>query len=192
MTETLFQVPILKKYIGCTEKFNFNGLELVKNKSNWRTKNTNILELPELSSLKELILDATMDYFYGIIAVSPICEIYITESWINKSSHGDSHHVHIHPNSILSGVMYLKSDLELFETVFTNPFSPILDFDYKIQNEFNSKEIVLISNVGECIIFPSNLEHHCSKYSGSYRYTLSWNTFVKGKISSRDTLALKI
>ena len=33
-------------------------------------------------------------------------KLVITQSWLNKNKKGESHHEHVHPNSMVSGVWY--------------------------------------------------------------------------------------
>ena len=125
------------------------------------------------------------------------CEKFtITQCWLNSTMYGQSHHPHLHPNSFLSGVLYLNnSDVK---TLFVGDSSWIF---------FNDKNKILqvapLKNPGlsiiheedsvECtlILFPSNIVHQTSpscSFSNT-RYTLSFNAFPSGKIGNIDFLS---
>lgn len=115
-------------------------------------------------------------------------ELYITESWFNKTLNGQRHDPHVHPNSVVSGILYI--DGENFHTTFEAP--PACDFYFDSQpNMWNSNQCEFVFQKGDCVVFRSNIEHFVPPYMGDKpRITLSWNTFVKGNISSKPTTSL--
>ena len=108
---------------------------------------------------------------------------YVTESWFNKTEKGQSHHRHWHPNSILSGVVTLSGDADSGHLKLITSQYDTLEFQVVDASIYNSKSWTFQSTAGNIIIFPSNVEHLVEPYHGSEpRITLSFNTFVKGKI----------
>ena len=59
-----------------------------------------------VSSLMRAIEKHTKYYFHEVMGVWDQAGIYLTESWVNKSEKGESHQMHTHPNSIISGSFY--------------------------------------------------------------------------------------
>ena len=57
--------------------------------------------------INEFIEDCVKEYTDKIFVTDQ--ELNVTQSWVNRTEIGQEHHYHDHPNSILSGVFFLKS-----------------------------------------------------------------------------------
>ncbi len=124
---------------------------------------------------------------------SPDCEIYITESWMNKTEKGQSHHRHWHPNSILSGIVSISTEAAGGATIFITSGYDTIEYDIIEPNLYNSKRWGINLNSGDMLIFPSAVEHLVEEYQGDTpRITLSFNTFVKGFVNKSPLTRLKI
>jgi uncharacterized protein (TIGR02466 family) len=120
-------------------------------------------------------------------------EIYITESWLNKTEKGQSHHRHWHPNSVISGVVYLAGDPESGHLRFITSQYNTLEFEIAETNIYNAKSWASPGIPGSIILFPSNLEHLVDEYQGDIpRISMSFNTFVKGKINNLPLTRLSV
>jgi uncharacterized protein (TIGR02466 family) len=115
----------------------------------------------------------------------------ITQSWANRSSDSEYHHNHIHPNSILSGIIYLTESNSPTLFGFENDWYCTTDGDSRssIKISFDSEKSVLFhkcdSIPGDMIIFPSNFRHSTDCHqsdNGSDRLSISFNVFPTGKI----------
>jgi uncharacterized protein (TIGR02466 family) len=127
-------------------------------------------------------MDITTDYFYNILHSDPDIEIYITDSWMNRAYKGQSHHRHGHPNCVIGGVLYLEG--ESFNTTFYSPCPNFFAYKHTEYNHLNSDIFTVHSSKNEAIVFPSKVQHEVVPYTGETpRITLSWNTFIRGKIS---------
>lgn len=158
------------------------------NKLNYNSQSvdTFLLDKQELSKIRVFIEESIDCYVKNIIKSNR--QLVITQSWSNRSSKNQSHHEHIHPNSIISGVFYFKID-NLPPIKFKN--SKISNFGLEVteQNNFNSFEYYFPAKNGELIIFPSDLEHSVPiNNCDEERISLSFNTFAKGNIGSIETL----
>jgi len=71
---------------------------------NRQSDNTFILDEPELANIRAFIEAKLHEYVTKIMASDD--KLAITQSWLNKSKKGESHHEHVHPNSMISGVWY--------------------------------------------------------------------------------------
>ena len=69
---------------------------------NRQSEDTFVLDNPELSNVKEFIKSKIYKFAREVMLSKD--EVVITQSWINKSGKGESHHEHVHPNSMISGV----------------------------------------------------------------------------------------
>lgn len=190
----LFPIPVvIFKYEENYEKeLNYIRKIDYRNKSdntfsyNLQSVDTFLLDKEELSKIKIFIEESIDFYAKNIIKSSQ--QLVITQSWSNKNSKNQSHHTHIHPNSIASGVFYFKIN-KLPPIRFKNNKINTFGMEVTEQNNFNSFEFYLPANDGELIIFPSDLEHSVPvNNSDEERISLSFNTFAKGNIGSIDTL----
>jgi uncharacterized protein (TIGR02466 family) len=124
----------------------------------------------------------------------------ITNCWINKSNKLQYHHVHSHPNSIVSGILYLTTH-NSGETVFyyDNPWKKMVsttrtvEIQKKIfpENEFHRDPITLTSMIsprkGKLILFPSSIFHGTKANKELFpRYSLSLNSYFSGSVSWGD------
>ncbi|NBS67906.1 hypothetical protein EBT31_03200, partial [bacterium] len=59
-------------------------------------------------------------------------------------------------------------------------------FKYRMMedNVWNSETYKIRANKNDLIVFPSKVHHEVEEYTGETpRITLSWNTFIKGRIN---------
>ena len=119
-------------------------------------------------------------------------DFQITQSWINLTQTGQSHHTHTHANSFISGVFYVKTNSSLDNITFINNIiiSQMLEFEPKKFNQFNSSTWSLPVSTGRLILFPSSLPHRVDTTKGSDdRISLSFNVFPFGVFGSKDELS---
>ena len=187
----LFSRPVFKT--GIDISLDLSNVNWIENYTNSISTNQQILETPEFSQVKEAIMDRLNAYFYNVISASKDCEIYITESWVNKTDKGQSHHRHWHPNSVLSGILSLATDNKGGATVFITSAFDTIEYDIIESNLYNSKRWGINLVPGEMLIFPSAVEHLVEEYQGDTpRITLSFNTFLRGTINKHPLTKLKI
>lgn len=188
----LFSQPIFKSTISSTD-VDLSTIKWARNYNNWISESQDVLNLEPFKNISSEICDKVAEYFYGILKISTETQLYITESWINKTEKGQSHHRHWHPNSILSGVVILSGNSETGRLKFITSQFDTLEFEVTESNLYNSKSWSIPSVSGNIIIFPSNVEHLVEEYQGDEpRISLSFNTFVKGKINDLPLTRLKI
>ena len=107
--------------------------------------------------------------------------------WANKSTEGQWHHTHVHPWSVLSGIIYLQGDsgrtwfarTNEYHTVFKCPLCnpEVNNPDLLYKHEFKS---------GTMLIFPSCIAHSVeATTSNTPRVTAAFNSFVAG-LSGRN------
>jgi|DEB0MinimDraft_10_1074344.scaffolds.fasta_scaffold35042_3 uncharacterized protein (TIGR02466 family) len=109
-------------------------------------------------------------------------EIKICLMWANKSETMQWHHPHKHPNSILSGILYIQGTSG--ETWFSreNEYAMCEQYDVIIPEKARIIHKVK-PEPGTLIIFPSNLYHSVTENEGPEdRITISFNSFFRGKI----------
>jgi uncharacterized protein (TIGR02466 family) len=163
--------------------------ELVSNAGNKTSKNNYVLDSEELSDLKEILTFKLNEYFRIITNPKTDCKLYITQSWINYTEKGGFHHKHHHPNSYLSGVIYLNADKLQDRIYFKKPTRDFFTIEPKNYNLSNSENWFFTTGEKDIIIFPSSLEHYVEVAPAEEpRISLSFNTFFKGNIGDNYSL----
>ena len=115
-------------------------------------------------------------------------------SWINLHKTGDYAQTHNHPNSFISGILYLKVPSDCGKIYFSHPeeipsyrtstISPSIgEF-----NIYNSKVWSFEPKKNMLLIFPSHLSHGTDKnLSNLNRYSLAFNYFLEGNFGGDTT-----
>lgn len=183
----LFSVPVLYIYetgriLSDYETNIINSLEEEQNLNNV-SKNTKVLDIPNLANLKEFCQDHINLYAKEVCGVSD--NFYITNSWTTKNYTNVEHHKHSHPNSIFSGVYYFQAE-ENCSPLILHYKSPIfkdfnLEYHYNDYTMFNSNSWSFPIKTGSLIIFPSWVIHSSPpNTSPQDRRLVGFNSFVKG------------
>ncbi len=162
--------------------------ELIINTGNKNSKERNVLDIENLIDLKLLLEDHIKNYTFEVLKAKKTFEPFITQSWINYTDPQAFHHEHSHPNSLLSGVVYIetnKNDCIDFHNLGHNQ----LDLPIEEYNVFNSSSWRIPVKNGTIILFPSSTRHSVPIVTGDKtRVSLSFNTFVKGTIGDKERL----
>ena len=147
---------------------------------------------PEFKKIKKFIEDCCQDYLEKIICPKNDIKLYVTQSWLNYTEEKQYHHKHEHPNSVVSGVLWLNSDkkndnIKFFEGKGYKQISPLID-DTKF-NIWNSASWWFAVETGQVALFPSSTIHQVETKKGSNtRVSLAFNTFYKGGVGSNKDL----
>lgn len=166
-----------------------NNIELAENIGNYVSFNSNILNLTELVDLKRKVEECLHDYLQKIYKPNNQISIQITQSWMTYSKTNQYHHKHNHPNSFLSGVLYVNTDKDVivFSREEYNQIS-ISSYDY---NKLNSSDWEMNVYPGCIFIFPSRLTHYVPKVqSPNPRVSIAFNSFISGDIAKNDNGSL--
>ena len=170
---------------------NLDCKDLVEEESkiyyNKQTKDTFVLDRPQLANIREFIEKEIKKYVTQVMGTDE--QFIITQSWINKNSKGESHHEHTHPNSMISGVWYPQINEKSAPIQFRNSNQRDVLPNLKRLNQFNSATFLLPMRKGELIIFPSNLLHSVPPNQiDEERISLSFNTWIKGNMGEESNL----
>lgn len=104
-------------------------------------------------------------------------DVTIVNSWINFQYKKSKLLKHTHPNNIISGVLFLKTDKNSSKLYFYNP-NPFISFmNIKNNNLYNNEFIWIKPEIGNLILFPSWLSHgsHIEENRSKERISLSFN-----------------
>jgi uncharacterized protein (TIGR02466 family) len=184
---TLFPTGVLKGTLGRsvtkTEIDFLYGLDKNNNIGNKISSNKYILNEKSLSKLQQDLYKVVYEYVNEIITASEEIDFVITQSWITYTEKDEYHHTHRHPNSYISGILYIDT-VETDSITFFNPFASQIEVIPKTYNVFNSKIWSIPTETGDVIIFPSHIDHMVQKRicGDSTRTSLSFNIMPRGSI----------
>lgn len=165
-----------------------NPNNLLINYGNRNTKNRYVLNTKTLKSLKQTLETYLNNYFTDVLKIKNTATPYITQSWLNYTNKGEFHHEHSHPNSYLSGVLYINTTENDCITFHKQEYEQI-QLGIKEYNTFNSSTWRVPVREGMIIIFPSNLKHSVDKIKeDKTRISLSFNSFIKGTLGDQKNL----
>jgi len=151
----------------------------------------NFLDNDELSDVKQLLTDSVNEYFKEVVNPNKDTKLYITISWLNVSQNGESHHVHHHPNSIVSAILYIdtcEDDTVSFINQKHNIFGN-LKFDKTHKTKWDTYGCNIPAMVNTLVMFPSTLPHMVTirpnNCTGT-RISLAFNTWIRGRIGGGE------
>ena len=155
--------------------------------ANFKSKDSYLTKHEQLKDINSFFKECIDDY------CNVICNsdqrLVITQLWANKNPTGAKHHEHVHPNSILSGVFYLRQDKTLPPIQFSKSNQHSLKLDPRKYNNHNAETFMLPCTAGELLLFPSTLRHSVPINVGKEnRISLSFNTFSIDTLGSKDSL----
>ena len=186
MIHNLFSVPI---YL---EKLNLNNKKILNHclkqkkhlktafKSNiggWQSPALNGRHQP-LEKLITEILTMGETFRKNLNFKNPL---KLANMWININGYGHNNIPHVHPNSILSGVYYVKTFKDSGNIVFYHPGSSLMEYDwqsFKIEKYTPSNACTwkFESAQGYLFMFPSWLLHRVdNNLSKKERVSISFN-----------------
>ena len=154
---------------------------------NFKTKDSYLTKHEQLKNIVSFFKECIDDYCNTIVNSEQ--RLVITQLWGNKNPKGSKHHEHVHPNSILSGVFYLRQDPKLPPIQFAKSNQEAMKLDPRKYNTYNAETFLLPCVSGELILFPSNLRHSVPMNQGDEeRISLSFNTFSIDTLGSEESL----
>ena len=154
---------------------------------NFKTKDSYLTKHESLKGITSFFKECVDDYCNTIINSEQ--RLVITQLWGNRNPKGSKHHEHVHPNSIISGVFYLRQDPKLPPIQFSKGKQDGMKLDPRKYNNYNAETFLLPCTAGELILFPSSLKHSVPTNMGEEeRISLSFNTFSIDVLGSKENL----
>ena len=165
-------------------------LEKAKNIGNQKSTNFYVLNEPILAEVKEFLQSCTDEYFDRVYKPKEDIKLRITQSWCNYTEGMEFHHKHTHPNSFISGVFYFQTNDETDKIYFFEDSYKQFKIPAREFNNYNSDSWWLPSVTGQLLLFPSRMTHMVeTRLETQYtRMSMSFNTFLVGKLGSGDEL----
>ena len=195
--ELLFPTPVMFSEIDRPftqeelDYVNSHGKEGMTNRNvgNVTSNNNYILEEPEMVALKEVVTKALNEYIKRVYKPKYPAEAYITQSWLNYTAKGEFHHKHEHPNSFISGVLYIHTDSTKDKITFHRSGYKQLQLATDTFDIYNSDSWWFNVKTGGLVLFPSSLTHHVEDVvADETRISLAFNSFIKGTLGDNRSL----
>ena len=189
----LFAVPVAKSPIG--RDYTDSELKYIESQlerpskaiDNYASPNKNVLAHDELKDLQTIIQQHLDNYFKAVYNTSNNVALQITQSWLTLSRKGESHHSHTHPNSVVSGVLYVNVAGNDGINFYRNEENLWFELEPSETNYYNSYKIHVATKVGDLVLFPSSVKHGVNKVTEDIkRVSLSFNTFFSGEMGNPE------
>ena len=188
----LFPIPVAKFSLDrefTQEELDFVlSTERMPNMHNQRSVDSYFFERNVMKNIHQFCLEKTNEFFQTIYAPKTEATMRITQSWGNYSQTNAGHHKHSHPKSFISGVLYVKADINKDRIYFHKEIYEQISFQTENFNPFNSKSWWFPVGTGELVLFPSNLSHSVEPVVGEERVSIAFNTFPVGIVGSEINL----
>jgi uncharacterized protein (TIGR02466 family) len=189
----LFAVPVAKSSIGR----GFTGDELryfrsqlqdaVPAMANFSSRNKKVLEAAPMAALRTLIQQHLDRYFTSVFDTGNPVTLAITQSWLSVTRKGESHHTHTHPNSVVSGVLYINLAPQDGINFYRNDDLLWYELIPRQQNYYNAYRYFVETRVGDLVLFPSHVKHGVREVTEEVeRVSLAFNTFFSGQLGNED------
>ena len=171
------------------EFFDEQGKTTFKNDGNVTSLDNYLMKHDAMSTIKRELTESLQMFLDNIIKPKDDVKPYVTQSWLNYTAENQYHHKHAHPNSFLSGVMYVNADPEKDKiTFFTESYKQI-KLNPKEFNWYNAESWYFTVKPGDIVVFPSSLTHMVEQKAGTNtRISLAFNSFLRGSIGDNRSL----
>ncbi len=136
-----------------------------------------LFAIDPFSEVKSLALREVSRYADTMHMHAPQPNLRVLDAWINVYSAGDSQEMHIHQNSVFSGIYYIQAPEGCASVMFRSPEADMMiDPPKTAVDELNSTDVMFPAVAGKMIIFRSHLRHSVlTNNTESPRISLSFN-----------------
>lgn len=145
----------------------------------------NLHTMPEMKELVDVIMQESGKVLdtYAIKRDSH----YITDMWANITHPNHRQNMHVHPNCLLSGLVYIKTPLSCGPTMFTSPrkFTKSLEPRYLQRNDINTDTFISPAEKGRMLLWPSHMPHAVEQGTADEteeRIVIAFNVMIRGLI----------
>ena len=202
----LFSTPV---YYSKIDFLSINHIEYITNLKYKRTPDSDgnmsidkyVLNSPELKEIKSQVTNHINTYVYDVIKTTKDIKFKLLNSWAMQHSSKDYSPMHNHGNSLISGILYIKTSKNCgnikFHSRIKDIFSETIRLQYEDYNLYNSPAWYFEPYDGLILLFPSHLDHEVlPNLSNDIRYCVAFNVFVTGDLAipgdfSTNVLSLK-
>ena len=157
----------------------------ISNRHGWQSKGF------RLSDMNNLLHSTILKRLTSFPPIKKTTEMRAS-AWVNINYPNSYNILHSHPNSHLSGVMWIKSPKDCGVISFDNPnghqtYTEINSYDQKFNDEYFIHHSYWLPPVeGRMIVFPSHLQHQVNENkSNEDRISISFNITLTNPTQGR-------
>ena len=170
---------IILDYISSLTEISDNNRHYISHKVQ-QLGPSNILELPELSVIKEMILEAINKTNKDALAYDLGDTIKLADSYLELGNEGSMYAPHEHSNVLYSGTYFInfepnKHAMMKFRRHCSSTHYPVVVVNNTAQNAFNQLDCTVPYNEGDVIIHPPNMQHGYEGNGHPNRISLTFN-----------------
>lgn len=189
----LFPTSVARFDLGrdfTSEELGFiNSQTTVANSGNTTSADNYIFKNPEMKAIVDFVDVCLNEYFQETVKPKEDVRLRITQSWSNYTKPGEYHHKHEHPNSFISGVLYINADPDKDKIHFYREGYRQITIPPSEWNLYNSSSWWLEAGTGILYLFPSSTTHMVQTVNASEtRISISFNTFPVGYVGEDSSL----
>ena len=188
----LFPTAVAKFELGrdySAEEMEFVGSQPTHNNmGNTTSDERYVLRHDTMANLREFVENSVAEYLKSIYAPKNEVSMRLTQSWLNYTKPGQFHHKHAHPNSFISGVLYMKAARQRDRIYFYKDGYKQISLPTDNYNLYNSESWWFEVGTGDLLLFPSSLTHMVETVQEDERISLSFNTFPVGYVGDESSL----
>ena len=192
ITYNLFPTAVAKFELGrdySAEEMEFVGSQPTHNNMGSTTSDERyVLRHDTMANLREFVENSVAEYLKSIYAPKNEVSMRLTQSWLNYTKPGQFHHKHAHPNSFISGVLYMKAARQRDRIYFYKDGYKQISLPTDNYNLYNSESWWFEVGTGDLLLFPSSLTHMVETVQEDERISLSFNTFPVGYVGDESSL----
>jgi len=189
---SLFPIAVAKFELGrefTSDEIAFIDSQPVhKNTGNTTSNDRYVLQHWTMAKLREFVEACTTQYLKSIYTPKQDVSLRVTQSWLNYTKPGEFHHKHSHPNSFVSGVLYVRADKAKDKIHFYKDAYQQIKLPTSTYNPYNSDSWWFEVGAGDLMLFPSSLTHMVETVQGDDRVSLAFNTFPVGYVGGEEEL----
>ena len=157
----------------------------ISNRHGWQSKGF------DLTDMNDLLHGTILQGLSSFSSVKNTTEMRAS-AWVNINSPGAYNRLHSHPNSHLSGVMWIKSPKDCGVISFDKPnvhhsYTDINSYNQEFKDQFFVYHAYWLPPIeGRMIIFPSHLQHEVEENkSNEDRISVSFNVTLTNSTQGR-------
>lgn len=163
---------------------NLDNFRLIADGQNYMSLDDQLLDTLGCTTLKEAIFEKVKWYADEVLGIA-YDKLVQTQCWLNMYPTGSSHHMHSHPNCLISANLWLKTSPSCGNLTFEDPFLHFRQIQPNIRKEtdFNARTTSFEPADDHLVIFPSSVHHMVeTNKSPDTRMSLAINFWIKGTL----------
>ena len=119
-----------------------------------------LFAIDPFSEVKDYALREISRYADTMHMHAPVPNLRILDAWVNVYERGDSQEMHVHKNSVFSGIYYIQAPEGCSAVMFrASDADTMIDPPKTATDELNSTEVLFQAVAGQMVIFRSDLHH---------------------------------